>query len=65
MTIYFENGKNKKHICTWDNYQSTMPNIGDYVILDVMFNKEEYKVVKRIFTEDYVTLVVMNTDGYI
>ena len=65
MTIYFENGKNEKHICTWDNYQSAMPNIGDYVMLDDMFNKEEYKVVKRIFTEEYVTLVAMNTDGYI
>lgn len=65
MTIYFENGKNEKHICTWDNYQSVMPNIGDYVMLDDMFNKEEYKVVKRIFTEEYVTLVVISTDGYI
>lgn len=65
MTIFFENGKNEQHICTWDNYQSAMPNIGDYVMLDDMFNKEEYKVVKRIFTEDYVTLVVMSTDGYI
>ena len=65
MTIYFENGKNEKHICTWDNYQETLPNIGDYVILDVMFNKEEYKVIKRIFTAGHVTLIVMSTDGYI
>lgn len=39
MTIYFENGKNEKHICTWDNYQSAMPNIGDYVMFDVMYYK--------------------------
>ena len=65
MTIYFENGKNKQSICSWDNYQSAVPNIGDYVMLNVMYNKEEYKVVKRIFTEEYVTLVVMSTDGYI
>ena len=65
MTIYFENGKNENDICTWDNYQGAVPNIGDYVMLDVMYNKEEYKVVKRIFTEGYVTLVVMSTDGYI
>ena len=31
----------------------------------MIINGEEYKVVKRIFTEDYVTLVVMSTDGYI
>lgn len=65
MTIYFENGKNEKHIYSWDNYQAAVPNIGDYVMLDVMFNKEKYKVIKRIFTEDYVTLVVIGTDGYI
>ena len=65
MTIYFENGKNEKHICTWDDYQAAVPNIGDYVMLNVMYNKEEYKVVKRIFTEGYITLVVMSTDGYI
>jgi len=65
MTIYFENGKNEKHICTWDNYQAVVPNIGDHVMLNLISYKEEYKVVKRIFTEEYVTLVVMNTDGYI
>ena len=65
MTIYFENGKNEQNICIWDNYQAAVPNIGDYVMLGFMFNKKEYKVVKRIFTEDYIRLVVMHTDGYI
>lgn len=65
MIIFFENGENEKHICTWDNYQAAVPNIGDYVMLNDMYNKEEYKVIKRVFTEEYITLVVMSTDGYI
>jgi hypothetical protein len=65
MIIFFENSKNEKIICTWDNYQGAVPNIGDHVMLNLISYKEEFKVIKRIFTEEYVTLVVMSTDGYI
>lgn len=67
MKIYFEHVGKEKYLGAWLDYQSEIPNIGDFVMLsaDMHENKEKYKVVKRIFLEDYVKLCVINTDGYI
>ena len=67
-TIYFKYiNKEDNLLGTWKFYKGTVPLVGDYV--DITDNTDEsvktYKVLKRIISEGYITVLVIGIDGYI
>lgn len=67
-TIYFKYiNKEDNLLGRWKFYKGTVPLVGDYV--DITDNTDgsvtTYKVVRRVISEGYITLLVVGIDGYI